>query len=56
VWWKDLKIVCGLGYDKKWFNNNIIWNLGKKKNQIKFWDDRWNDQIKLGEIFSQVMQ
>jgi len=37
-------------YWSKWFDKNITWNIGNVT-KIKFWEDRWTDEISLAEKF-----
>ena len=46
-WWNDLYKVSLLDQGNKWFNSNMVWQVGFGEN-FKFWEDEWlaNSQLK----------
>jgi len=50
IWWRDLKKVCGLGENGRWFMDKIIWRVGES-NRILFWDNLWLGDIPLKDKY-----
>ena len=40
LWWKDLKKLCGSEVDNPWFDENILWKIGRG-DKCRFWKDVW---------------
>ncbi|RZB72885.1 Tropinone reductase-like [Glycine soja] len=38
LWWKDLKKLCGSEVDNPWFDENILWKIGRG-DKCRFWKD-----------------
>jgi len=38
-WWRDLREVCGKEVGENYFDENILWKIGKG-DKIYFWEDR----------------
>jgi len=40
LWWRDIKKAINEEVWGNWFENNIMWKVGKESKTM-FWDDKW---------------
>jgi len=53
-WWRDLCNICEEGQTESWFNKQVSWKVGNRKD-ICFWDDPWLDVVPLKQKYPMLL-